>query len=114
MLALIFNNGVYLGYHTDPENMDPTTLTYDLVEELPEVISNTPAGYAVKRISEGVYELYELPKPEPTPADKITALESENTALKLALAELAETQEADKLATQLALAELAELVAGGD
>ncbi len=41
-------------------------------------------------------------------------LEAENTALKLALAELAETQEADKLATQLALAELAELMAGGE
>jgi hypothetical protein len=48
-----------------------------------------------------------LQPPEPGP------LETENTALKLALAELAETQEADKLATQLALAELAEIIAGG-
>jgi hypothetical protein len=52
-------------------------------------------------------------QPEQQP-DKITELEAENTSLKLALAELAETQEADKLATQLALAELAELVAGGE
>lgn len=55
------------------------------------------------------------PSPQPEPeSDRLAELETENTALKLALAELAETQEADKLATQLALAELAELVAGGE
>jgi hypothetical protein len=47
-------------------------------------------------------------------SETVAAMETENTALKLALAELAETQEADKLATQIALAELAELVAGGE
>jgi hypothetical protein len=47
-------------------------------------------------------------------SETVAAMETENTALKLALAELAETQEADKLATQLALAELAELVSGGE
>ncbi|EPY06620.1 hypothetical protein PAALTS15_13487 [Paenibacillus alvei TS-15] len=39
---------------------------------------------------------------------------SEIDKLKLAVAELAETQEADGTKTKLALAELAELVAGGE
>lgn len=46
---------------------------------------------------------------EPT----IEELQAENTALKLALAEMAETQQTDKQEIQLAIAEIAELIAGG-
>lgn len=41
-------------------------------------------------------------------------LQQENTELKLAIAELAESNESDKVDMQLALAELAEIVEGGD
>jgi hypothetical protein len=46
-----------------------------------------------------------IPVPEP-PLDELTQL-------RLALAELAEAQEADQTATELALAELAEIMTGG-
>lgn len=42
-----------------------------------------------------------------------TKLQKENFELKLALAEMAESQEVQRLETQLALAELAEAMAGG-
>lgn len=51
---------------------------------------------------------------QPPLTDQVKKLQEENTALKLALAELAETSESDKIAMQLALAELADLIAGGD
>lgn len=41
-------------------------------------------------------------------------MKDENTELKLAVAELAETNESDKIDMQLALAELADLITGGD
>jgi len=49
----------------------------------------------------------------PAPPSEIELLRAENIELKLALAELAEAQEADKTETQLALAELAEIITGG-
>lgn len=55
-------------------------------------------------------EIAALPPTEPT---EIELLREENTMLQLALAELAEAQEADKTDTQLALAELASLLDGG-
>jgi hypothetical protein len=89
MVAIFYNGTHVTAWFPDPENMESTSLTYDLIEELPEIISNTPTGYAVKRVSAGVYELYELPKPEPTPADKIVTLENEAALLAL---ELVDTQ----------------------
>lgn len=106
MFAIFYNGTNVTAWHTDPENMEPTTLTYDLIEELPEVISNTPAGYDVRRVSENVYELYELPKPEPTPADRVAMLENEAALLAM---ELVNTQtrldqsEADAATTLLEL-----------
>lgn len=52
---------------------------------------------------------WDTPIQEPT----IEELQAENTALKLALAEMAETQQTDKQEMQSALAEIAELVGGG-
>ncbi|MCM3598727.1 hypothetical protein M4D55_23490 [Metabacillus idriensis] len=49
----------------------------------------------------------------PNPEDKISHLEDENTALKLAIAEAAEAHEKEKTETQLAIAELAEILSGG-
>jgi hypothetical protein len=90
MMIAIFYNGQYVtAWHPDPENMGPTSLTYDLVEQVPEILARLPDGYAVKRVSAGVYELYELPKPEPTSADKIVTLENEAALLVL---ELVDTQ----------------------
>ncbi|KAF6576574.1 hypothetical protein JDW19_02405 [Paenibacillus polymyxa] len=48
-----------------------------------------------------------------TQPSEIELLREENTTLKLTLAELAETQEANKTETQSALAELAEMITGG-
>jgi hypothetical protein len=89
MFAIFFIGKDVVAWHSDAENMESTTISYDLVNELPEVLANTPAGYGVKRGSEGVYELYELPKPEPTPTDKIATLEYESAILAL---ELVDTQ----------------------
>ena len=89
MIAIFYRGKDVIAWHPDPKNMEPTTLTYDLVDKVPEVIANTPAGYGVKRVSEGVYELYELPKPKPTPTDKITTMENEAALLAL---ELVDTQ----------------------
>lgn len=50
---------------------------------------------------------------EDIPPTEIEVLKGENLELKLALAEIAETQQAGRLETQLALAELAEAMAGG-
>ncbi|GEM_PF-5512878 len=106
MFAIFYKDADVIAWHPDPENMGPTSLTYDLIEELPAVIFNTPAGYVARRVSAGGYELYELPKPEPTPADKIATLENEATLLAL---ELVNTQtrldqsEADAAATLLEL-----------
>lgn len=50
---------------------------------------------------------------QPPLTEQVNALKNENTELKLAIAELAETNESDKIDMQLALAELAELVTGG-
>ncbi|MNH83812.1 hypothetical protein D3C73_362160 [compost metagenome] len=47
------------------------------------------------------------------PADSIEGLKLENTQLKLALAEMAETQQKDKQEMQVALAEIADLLTGG-
>ncbi|MGO4345549.1 hypothetical protein AB4Z45_08665 [Paenibacillus sp. MCAF9] len=49
-----------------------------------------------------------------TPLSELDLLKLENTELKIALAELAEAQEADKTDMQLALAELADLLLGGE
>jgi hypothetical protein len=43
----------------------------------------------------------------------LAELQEENTSLKLALAEMAMTQQTDKQELQLALAEIAELISGG-
>lgn len=51
--------------------------------------------------------------PPKTDKERIEELESENTMLQLALADLAEAQEADKTDMQLALVELASLLDGG-
>ena len=50
---------------------------------------------------------------QPPLTEQVKKLQEENTALKLALTELAESSESDKINMQLALAELAELVVGG-
>ena len=50
---------------------------------------------------------------EDIPPTEIDILKGENLELKLALAEMAETQETERLETQLALAELAEAMVGG-
>ncbi|MEK4146429.1 hypothetical protein NST02_04975 [Robertmurraya sp. FSL W8-0741] len=51
---------------------------------------------------------------EDIPPSETELIKEENLTLKLAIAELAETQEQAKLETQLALAELAESLHGGD
>lgn len=89
MIAIFYNEQYVTAWHPDPENMGPTSLTYDLLEDVPEILARTPEGYGVKRVSEGVYELYVLPKPETTPADKIAMLENEAALLAL---ELVDTQ----------------------
>ncbi|GIO36873.1 hypothetical protein J41TS12_17340 [Paenibacillus antibioticophila] len=55
----------------------------------------------------------EWDKPESSQEEVIASLQSENTELKLAIADLAEANEADKILMQLALAELAEIIAEG-
>lgn len=51
---------------------------------------------------------------QPQPKTEIELLQEENLELKLALAEIAETQEANKTEMQLALAEMAEALFGGE
>jgi len=68
--------------------MNELGTAYDLVSEVPEIIQNVPAGYVVRRISEGQYELVALPTPEPEP-DPLSLLEEENALLAL---ELVQTQ----------------------
>lgn len=48
----------------------------------------------------------------PIQSPTIEDLQAENTSLKLALAEMAETQQTDKQEMQLALAEIADLIGG--
>jgi len=106
MQAILYTfDGYVYGFHPNPDlaEFETSGVNYDLVDELPEIIGNTPAGYVVKRIAAGQYELEPLPPPEP---DQITQLQ-------LALTELAEAYEQDMTDTQLALAELAELITGG-
>jgi hypothetical protein len=81
MVAIFYNGTNVTAWHPDHEDMGSTTMAYDLVEELPESLANTPTGYALRRVSEGVYELYELSKLEPTPADKISTQENEAALL---------------------------------
>ncbi|ANS73716.1 hypothetical protein AWM70_03280 [Paenibacillus yonginensis] len=96
---------------------------YQNEEEMQQIIDEKQAaGYTlieVQNITEGNFLGFEEPGwiPTETPPDvtnQIKELQNENTDLKLAIAELAETNESDKIDMQLALAELAELVAGGD
>ncbi|MCY9755451.1 hypothetical protein M5X00_14485 [Paenibacillus alvei] len=113
-------------------------LAYDLVgkgnigkvramyyDPVPEQIEMEPNGFYV----ESIPEAEEKPGFTPKPMVKIDTKEiyfdyvvypdvpnestSEIDKLKLAVAELAETQEADNTNTKLALAELAEMVGGG-
>lgn len=53
-------------------------------------------------------------KNQPQPKPEIELLKDENLELKLALAEMAETQQSDKTEMQLALAEIAEILLGGE
>ncbi|MGG4552811.1 hypothetical protein [Paenibacillus humicus] len=59
-------------------------------------------------------EIEELTCPQSPEPTELERLQAENTELKLALVELAESQEADKLEMQLALAELVEIITGGE
>jgi len=63
------------------------------------------------RNEDGTWTRPDPPAPQP---DRIAQLEAELLQTKLALAELAEANEADKTDVQLALAELADLIAGGE
>ncbi|WP_313803630.1 hypothetical protein [Cytobacillus sp.] len=56
----------------------------------------------------GAEKVIEAPPKEPTPDERIKALEEERLGLQLALAESIEKQEIDKINNQLALAELVE------
>ena len=53
------------------------------------------------------------PEPETLLRDQLTRLETQNTELMLAVAELASVSETDKMETQIAIAELASIVMGG-
>lgn len=98
-------------------------IKYETEEDAQRIIAEKQAeGYTlveVQNITEGNFLGFEEPgwvPPEipPDVTEQIQELQNENTDLKLAIAELAETNESDKIDMQLALAELAELVAGGD
>lgn len=108
MVAIIYSRGYVVGYNTTPniEEFETLGTHYDLIDELPSVISETPKDYAVKRIGPGEYELEKLPEKPPELVDRITQLEQDQLAVKLAVAELASVSEQDKLDIQLALDEL--------
>lgn len=70
----------------------------------------TSQGYVLIReenLLEGNYLVFGEPR-DPTPEERIKALEEERLGLQLALAESIEKQEIDKINNQLALADLVE------
>ncbi|WP_373233315.1 hypothetical protein [Cohnella sp.] len=91
MIAIIHDRQYVLGYHPSPdvEGFDELGTQYDMLEEVPEIILNTPPGSIVRRITVGEYELEALPPPVPVPEDRITQLENESAMLAL---ELVDTQ----------------------
>lgn len=110
------------GKYTELQGLDPNAI---------EMITFEPGQYAedfaradswrfdpeTKRIQFRYPDPNEPEPPEPVYqpplTEQVKRLQDENTELKMAIAELAETNESDKIDMQLALTELAELVAGG-
>lgn len=90
---------------------------YETEEEAAQIIEvKQGEGYTlveVQNVTEGNFLGFQEPGWTP-PTEVIEKLQNENTDLKLAIAELAETSESDKIDMQLALAELADLITGGD
>lgn len=69
----------------------------------------------VNEVVEGIVTSYSAVKQSPyvrNLLEKAALIEQENTSLKLAMTEMAESHEQEKTEMQLALAELAELVGG--
>lgn len=108
-------NKRYVGSETDgSDRQEITDTTYQVIVEeggtrYEAVLPADDEQTIVDAFAAGLFT--EIPKT--SEQLEIASLKAENLELKLAMAELAETQEADKLTTQLALAELAELIAGG-
>lgn len=73
MRAVIYNGDRVTGYHLSPdiEDFDDLGTQYDVLQEIPEIILNTPSGHTVKRNGPGDYELEPLPPPEPSDLDII-------------------------------------------
>lgn len=95
-------------------------IKYASEEEAHRIISEkTSEGYTlaeVQNITEGNFLGFKEPNEPENEApliEELNNLKIENTELKLAMADLAEAQEADKTEIQLALAEIAELIVGG-
>jgi hypothetical protein len=97
--AIIFSGDNVVGYHPEPniEEMDALGTQYELVEEVPDIILNTPVNHIVKRTAEGLYELVEFNNsPQPSPDQlRLEQLEAENAQLRTDMADV-----------QMALAEL--------
>ncbi|WP_027087412.1 hypothetical protein [Cohnella panacarvi] len=91
MKAIILSGSYIIGYHESPdiEDFEALGAQYELVEEIPEIILNTPRGMRVVRSESGTYELEDILQPASTPEQEITQLKMDNLSLKLALAELA-------------------------
>ena len=71
--------------------------------------TDNTADYLHPRVKDGVIILSNTPEPEPvTPPKPVTPIQTPYEKIALALAELAETQQAQDTETKLALAELAE------
>lgn len=70
MKAVIYNGGYVVGCHDtpNPTEFDALGTQYDLIDEVPGVIRNTPPGHIVKRLNSGEYVLEALP-PEPSDLD---------------------------------------------
>lgn len=92
----------------EPEPREPIGVPFLRVE--------IPEGKRIKRTDGIGVDVSVTPHQvilEDIPKSDTDILKEENLELKLALAEMAETQEAQRIETQLALAELAEALPGG-
>lgn len=97
-------------YDNEGSIIQQITGSYRVPVGIPYLEIEVPPGKIVVAVNVETKE----PIFEDIPKSEIELLKEENTELKLALAELAETHEQTKLEIQLALADLAESLAGGE
>ncbi|MCU6709391.1 hypothetical protein M6D81_11815 [Paenibacillus sp. J5C_2022] len=91
MIAIIYNSSTVSGIHPTPniEEFDANGVEYELVEEIPALIANTPEGHYVIKNDAGELEAVPFPVPEPTEEQqRITQLEADNLTLMEAVFDL--------------------------